>query len=56
MGHELRSSFGVDLDVDLLSLVELKVAFQWSVKNMENTSSNLNGINYVIFTNYSLEC
>lgn len=56
MGHELLSSVRVNCDMDLLSLVELKIALQWSVKGMKNTFSNLNSIDYLIFTSNSREC
>ena len=48
MSLELLSSLSVDCDVDLLSLVELEVALQWSVKSMKYAFAYFNGINDLV--------
>jgi hypothetical protein len=41
---ELLSSLWIDGHMDLLSLVELEVAFQWSVKSVKDAFTYFDGI------------
>jgi hypothetical protein len=44
VGLELLSSVCIDFHMDLLSLVELEIAFQWSVKSVKDAFTYFDGI------------
>jgi len=55
MGLELLSSLRVDFNMNFLPLVELKIAFQWSVEGVKNAFAYFDSVNNFVGSSNSRE-
>ena len=55
MRHKLLSPILINLHINFLSHEHLDISFKWSVKDMENTLTNLDGIDDLVSAGASLD-